>query len=103
MIEAYQGETVKIETAVLDTTGQSADLTGVVAKFALLKPNNQRIIKDCEISENILKVTLSPEDTMQIGKYRYEFRIKLNNEVDSLLVDILDIKQAIITSMESEA
>jgi len=102
IIEAYQGETVKIETSVVDTSGNAANLTGAIAKFALLQPSGDKITKDCSISENVVQITLSPEETADVGFYRFEIRIKLNDEVDSLVIGDMQIRESLITSIESE-
>lgn len=92
VIQAYTGETINIKL----TVSNLESLEGAIAKFALKDKDGTVIEKDCVIEDNSLLVTLNPEETMQAGSYKYEFRIKIGNEVDSLILDRLFINESVI-------
>ncbi len=91
-IQAYTGETINIKLVIENLEV----LDGVVAKFAVKGRDGTLISKDCRIEDNALLVTLDPGETMMAGSYRYEFRIRVGNEVDSLIVDSLVINESVI-------
>lgn len=99
MIRAYQGETVKLEVEVLDTLGAAADLTGATVKFAMRCPDLTLVEKTPTVTSNVLSVELLPSETLQSGIHKYEFRISLNDEVDSLRIGLLNIESSVITAM----
>ncbi len=99
MNSAYKGETVKLEVEVLNTFGEPADLTGAQVKFAMRCPDFTLIEKVPVVTGNKLSVVLTPQETLQAGSHKFEFRIKLNDEVESLKIDVLNITSSVITLM----
>lgn len=92
-----QGETIKLTTTVLDSSGDDADLSSAIVKFAIKnKSSNTTIIKTPTVSGNVISLTLYSEDTRQIGNYVYEFRIKLNGEEDSIDDGTIRIEEALV-------
>lgn len=97
IISIKQGETVKLETSVLDAEGQVADLAGAIVKFALKKKDVETVIvKEPTVLLNVISIMLNSEDTSEIGEYYYEFRIKLNGEEDSVDFGRINITKALI-------
>lgn len=98
-ISAYTGETIKIETTVLDALGSAADLTGAVARFsfALADGTGEVVSKDCTVTGNVLSITLQPADTQISGSYYYEFRILLNGEEDMVERGRMNLAQSVAT------
>lgn len=92
IIQAYTGETINIKLTVTNLES----LEDAIAKFALKSRSGNVVEKDCDIQGNSLLVTLDPAETMVPGSYKYEFRIKIGNEVDSLIIDRLYINDSII-------
>ena len=96
-ISIRQGETVKLETSVLDVTGQAADLSGAIVKFAIKKKDvDTVVIKDPTVLLNVISLTLDSTDTSEVGEYFYEFRIKLNGEEDSVDFGKIQITRALV-------
>ena len=89
IIEAYTGETVIIELAVTN----ALNLTGAICRFSL-KGKGTELLKTPTIVGNVLSVRLESNETLVAGKYRYEFRVKIGNDVDSLMFDQLLLKDA---------
>ncbi len=90
-IYAYTGETINIKL----TVSNLETLEGAIAKFAIVNSTG-KTEKDCEIQGNNLLVTLSPEETMKASSYKYEFRIRIGDEVDSLIIGRLYISESVI-------
>lgn len=99
-IDRFTGETIKLETSVMNTDGTAANLTGVVAKFAYrLKEDRTPIIKECVVTSNKLSITLLPSETLVAGEYEYEFRIKLNGEEDSIDQGTITLTESLIKGL----
>jgi hypothetical protein len=98
-ISAYTGETVKIQTTVLDVDGNAADLTGAIARFSfsLVDGTGEVVSKDCTVTDNVLSITLEPADTQHEGWYFYEFRILLNGEEDMVQRGRMNLIKSVAT------
>ena len=97
VITIKQGETVKIETSVLDVDGEVADLSGATVVFALKRKGVDTVVtKVPTITGNKLSITLNTSDTSIVGEYSYEFRMKLNSEEDSLDMGRIKILKALV-------
>ena len=96
-VNAYTGETIKIEAVVYDG-GSPDDLSGATAKIAIRKVGSSvnTVEKSCIIDGSVIYAELSPTDTASAGSYKYEIRIKQNDEPDSFGLGDLIITQALI-------
>lgn len=99
-IKAYQGETVKIEVEVKDAFGKPADLTGAIVKFGLRKSASEILIKDCIVEstplKTLVKATLLPSENNLVGRFNYEVRLKLSEEVDTVLQGYIDVEPSLL-------
>ena len=102
IISAYAGETIKIETTILDQNGTPIDLSDGVAKFALkLKDSDVVVVKDATIMTNHISVTLSSTETSITGRYEYEFRTLLNGEEDRVDGGVLIIQNSLFKGLSA--
>lgn len=90
LYKAFTGETLKIAVEVLNSDGSVADLNGVSAVFAYDKASDvfgaSIETKDCTITDNVISIELEPDETLDTGEYKYEFRIKSSStgEINSI-------------------
>lgn len=99
-LHAYTGETVRIEINVFDS-GLPEPLIGAVAKLAIRKVGSSinKVEKECSIAGNVILAILDPVDTADAGSYKYEVRIKMNDEPDSLGIGDLFLEAALISTI----
>lgn len=98
-VEAYVGETIKLETSVLNADGTAATLLSATAKFGIAFTPGDTSLYDCVITENVVSCTLPSADTTKEGIYPFEFRLKMNNEVRCLAVGTLGLTKYLLTSI----
>lgn len=77
------GETIPITFTVKNVT----NLDKVDCLFGLQKmgeSDDDKLFIVPEKDGNQIKVVLQPEDTMRVGTYKFEFRVRVDNIVDSV-------------------
>ena len=77
----YQGETIPIETAMVDTLNEPLDLSSATCKFSLKYPDLTVIDIIPTVSLNVISVALATDQTTQTGIYTYQFKVTIDGEV----------------------
>ena len=77
----YQGETIPIETAMVDTLNEPLDLSSATCKFSLKYPDLTVIDIIPTVSLNVISVALATDQTTQTGIYTYQFTVTLDGEI----------------------
>ena len=77
----YQGETIPIETAMVDTLNKPLDLSSATCKFSLKYPDLTVIDIIPTVSLNVISVALATDQTTQTGIYTYQFTVTLDGEI----------------------
>ena len=96
-IWAYRGETIPIEVTVYDADGNP--VTNIdLAKFAY-RQGEVKEHKQCTIDGAVVSVLFSESETLSMdGSYTYEIRVKLGDEVESMVIGRLTIEAGVIIS-----
>lgn len=94
IIHAKAGETVKLETTVLDTNGSAMDLSDETVKFRykyiLDDPDDEVVVSaDATVVSNVVSYTLTGTMTATEGRIAYEFWLDVAEDcIDSGIINL---------------
>ena len=93
------GETLRIEMAVRDSSGELMNLLGATAKFGIRTGVETVVVKDCIIQDSVVIAVLTDEETALLdGNYKYEIVLQTaGGEQKSLAYGIAVITPSLIS------